>query len=223
MKPVGCPDCGESVPLLSRACGYCGAPNPVRRTLVVAGLALSALIAAVIAAAIVVGLTGRTPPGDATSAGGQSITGTGEDFAWLAKAMDDCDKQAQKEPNTLQFLVTPLIDEPRDDGGWRRISLNDIGNAILINGEDTIAGLKRRALRISSKPYVFSARNEDTKVVYRWNPAVGVKYLVVADGEAIEGFKVQFESSDVGRPASWGATFKRQAGNCYWVNAILRD
>ena len=50
--------------------------------------------------------------------------------------------------------------------GWRRISLNDIGNAILINGEDMLAGLKRRkALRLRPRRYVFSARDEATKEV----------------------------------------------------------
>jgi len=59
--------------------------------------------------------------------------------------------------------------------------------------------------------------------VYRWNPSTGVKHFVVAEGSAVESFKVQFESRDAGRAANWGATFSRKPGNCYWVNAILRD
>ena len=190
--------------------------------MVIAGTVAASVIVAAVVAALVV-LLGRSPQGEATSAAGRSITGTGEDFAWLSKAMGDCDRQAEKEASTLQFLVIPLVDEPRDDRGWRRVSLNDIGNAILINGEDTVAGLKRRALRLASTSYVFSARDEATKVVYRWNPSTGVKHFVIAEAKPIESFKVQFESRDVGRAANWGATFDRKAGNCYWVNAILRD
>jgi len=223
MKPVECPNCGGSVPLLARACGYCGAPNRARLTVIIAGAAAAAVVVAAVVATLAVFTMGRSPQGEAASPAGRSITGAGDDFTWVSKAMEDCDRQAEKESGTLQFLVIPLVDEPRDDRGWRRISLNDIGNAILINGEDTVAGLNRRALRITTTPYVFSARDEATKVVYRWNPSTGVKHFVVAEGTLIESFKVQFESRDAGRAANWGATFVRKPGNCYWVNAILRD
>jgi hypothetical protein len=222
MKPVDCPNCGESVPFFARACGYCGAPNPARRRVAFVAVALASVALALVVATLVVSLTGIAPKGDATSSSGQPITGTGDDFAWVANAMTECDRQAAKEPNTLQFLVVPMVDDPPDDRGWRRISLNDIGNAILINAEDTLAGLKRKALRISTDSYVFSARNEDTKVVYRWSASTGVRKFVVADGSAIQSFKIQFESSDAGRAANWGATFVRKPGNCYWVNAIIR-
>jgi hypothetical protein len=222
MKTIDCPNCGAPVSLLARSCSYCGAPNRRRLAVIIAGAVGAAVVAAVVAAAVIVVL-GRSPQSEATSAAGRSITGTGDDFAWVSKAMEDCDRQAQKETGTLQFLVIPLVDEPRDDRGWRRISLNDIGNAILINGEDAIAGLKRRALRLATTQYVFSARDEATKVVYRWNPSTGVKHFVIAEAKPIESFKVQFESRDAGRAANWGATFVRTPGNCYWVNAILRD
>ncbi len=74
--------------------------------------------------------------------------------------MKQCDEQATKESKGLHFLVIPLVDEPRDEPGWRRISINDIGNAILIKAEDMMAGLQRKALRLSADEYVFSARNE---------------------------------------------------------------
>ena len=140
MKTVECPNCGEPVPLFARACGYCGAPNRARLTAIIASTAAASVILAVIVAGLVAFTSGRPPQGEAASPSGRSITGTGDDFAWLSKAMEECDEQAEKESNTLHFLVTPLIDEPRDEPGWRRISLNEIGNAILINGEDMIAG-----------------------------------------------------------------------------------
>jgi hypothetical protein len=118
--------------------------------------------------------------------------------------------------------VTPLVDEPRDEAGWRRISLNDIGNAILLNGEDALAGLRRKALRLSTEEYTFSARDEATRSIFSWKPSVGVRKFVNEDASGIQQFKVQFQSPDVARAINWGAAFERVAGNCYWVNAILR-
>jgi hypothetical protein len=148
--------------------------------------------------------------------------GTGGDFVWLETAMKQCDEQATKDAKALHYLVIPLVDEPRDEPGWRRISINDIGNAILINSEDMLAGLRRKALRVSTDTYTFSVRNEATKDVLTWKPSTGVRKFVVNDAAGIEDFRVQFQSQDPARAINWGATFARQPGNCYWVNAILR-
>ena len=110
--------------------------------------------------------------------------------------MKQCDEQAAKDPKGLHYLVIPLIDEPRDEPGWRRISINDIGNAILINAEDMLAGLRRKALRISTDEYVFSTRNEATKDVLTWKPSSGVRKFVINDAAAIGQFRVQFQSND---------------------------
>jgi hypothetical protein len=144
------------------------------------------------------------------------------DFSWLEKAMKDCDAEAARTPTALYFLVTPLADTPRDDAGWRRISVNDIGNGILISAEDMLAGLRRKALRLSSEEYTFAARIEATKEAFSWKPAVGVKKFVKEDANSVPAFQVRFQSRDPASGLSWGASVKRQPGNCYWVNAILR-
>lgn len=180
-------------------------------TAVLAVLCLAALGAAYLV------LAGRAP-----NPQGAAVDQRGGDFVWLETAMKQCDEQAAKDPKSLHYLVIPLVDEPRDEPGWRRISINDIGNAILINGEDMLAGLRRKALRISTDEYVFSARNEATKDVLAWKPSTGVRKFVVNDASAIKQFRVQFQSNDVSRAINWGSTFDRQEGNCYWVNAILR-
>jgi len=180
--------------------------------------ALAALCLAVIAIVAVM-LTGRsTEPSETTV----TQRGADGDFGWLETAMKQCDEQAAKEPKGLHYLVIPLVDEPRDEAGWRRISINDIGNAILIKADDMIAGLQRKALRVSTEEYTFSARNETTKDVLTWKPSKGVRKFVVNDASDIGQFRVQFQSNDAGRAINWGAIFERQAGNCYWVNAILR-
>ena len=179
-------------------------------------LALAVLCLAAIGLAVFL-LAGRSADQQ-----GAAVDQRGGDFAWLETAMKQCDEQAGKDPKGLHFLVTPLIDEPRDEPGWRRISINDIGNAILINGEDMLAGLRRKALRISTDEYVFSTRNEATKDILTWKPSSGVRKFVISDAAAIGQFRVQFQSNDAARAINWGATFERQPGNCYWVNAILR-
>jgi hypothetical protein len=217
MSFTDCRNCGERIRKGARACDYCGAPTSGRRSVVVIVGALAAvcLVAVAIAAFM---LTGRSPDPDGTT-----VTPRAEgDFGWLETAMQQCDEQATKEPKALHYLVIPLVDEPRDEAGWRRISINDIGNAILIKAEDMIAGLRRKALRLSTEEYVFSARNETTKDVLTWKPSSGVRKFVINDASEMQQFRVQFQSNDAARAINWGSIFERQAGNCYWVNAILR-
>ena len=215
-----CRHCGEPLLRGSRACGYCGAPVAARRSrglIIIGGLA--ALVLAAIAVAFLLFGHGTPGPSQEGAAVDQRASG---DFSWLETAMKQCDEQATNDQKGLHFLVIPMVDEPRDEPGWRRISINDIGNAILVNSEDMLAGLRRKALRLSTDEYVFSTRNEATKDVLTWKPSSGVRKFVINDASAIGQFRVQFQSNDASRAINWGAIFERQAGNCYWVNAILR-
>ena len=218
MSDTDCRNCGERIPKGARACDHCGAPTSSRRKTVVIAVALAALCLAAVAIAAVM-LTGRSPDPSGTAVP-QRAEG---DFSWLEAAMKQCDEQATKESKGLHFLVIPLIDEPRDEPGWRRISINDIGNAILIKADDMMAGLQRKALRLSANEYVFSARNEQTKDVLTWKPSTGVRKFVINEASEIAQFRVQFQSNDAARAIDWGAIFERQAGNCYWFIAILRN
>ncbi len=217
MSDTDCRNCGERIPKGARTCDYCGAPTSSRRKTVVIAVALAALCLAAVAIGAVM-LTGRSPDPSGTAVP-QRAEG---DFSWLETAMKQCDEQATQESKALHFLVIPLIDEPRDEPGWRRISINDIGNAILLKADDMMAGLQRKALRLSADEYVFSTRNEQTKDILTWKPSSGVRKFVINDAAEIAQFRVQFQSNDAARAIDWGAIFERQAGNCYWVNAILR-
>lgn len=212
-----CGNCGQKIARWEAICGYCGAPNPGRRRMVIAVAASVVLGLAAIAVGVVL-FAGN--PFDRSGIAVSQPDGT--DFGWLETAMKQCDEQAAKESAALHYLVIPLVDEPRDEAGWRRVSLNDIGNAILIGSEDMLAGLRRKALRISTDQYVFSARNENTKDILTWKPSKGVRKFVISDASEIKLFRIQFQSTDVGRAINWGATFERKAGDCNWVNAILR-
>jgi Double zinc ribbon len=211
-----CRHCGEPIPRGARTCGYCGAPVRGRSSVLKMTVILAVLCLVALGVAFLL-LAGRS-----SNQQGASVDPRGGDFVWLETAMKQCDEQATKDAKGLHYLVIPLTDEPRDEPGWRRISINDIGNAILINSEDMLAGLRRKALRISTDEYVFSARNEGTKDVLTWKPSTGVRKFVVNDASAIKEFRVQFQSNDASRAINWGSIFDRQEGNCYWVNAILR-
>jgi hypothetical protein len=217
MTSIHCRHCGAPIGRWAAACDNCGAPNSVRRRALIMGATLSVLLVVAIVAGAML-LTG----GPAERRGAAVTQSPDGDYGWLEAAMKQCDQQAAQGPKAVHYLVTPLIDEPRDDAGWRRISINDIGNAILINSDDMMAGLRRKALRIGTSEYVFSVRNEKTRDILTWKPSTGVRKFVINDAEDLSQFRVQFQSSDVARAINWGATFERQPGNCYWVNAILR-
>lgn len=218
MIPKDCPNCGEPVSLFARLCRYCGAPNPSRNSALLGVGALAALAIVAVVAALFLLSGGR-----GTGGGGAAVSQrSGSDYAWLEAAMKQCDAEAAKETRALIFLVTPLVDEPKDEPGWRRIAINDIGNGILISAEDALAGLRRKALQVTKAEYTFRLRNEETREVLAWKPSVGVRKFVTNDASGIAAFRAQFASDDPARAPAWGAVIKREPGNCYWVNAIIR-
>ena len=188
----------------------------------VAGALAFLLIALVVAAVLVFRWQRQpaAPPAAPETAEQQPAAGTAGDFAWLATAMQDCEAEAAKSPRVLQFLVIPLAIEPADEAQWRAKSLNEIGNAILLNSKDSLDALQRGALRISRDQYIFRVRDEATGAIYQWKPAAGVAKFSSADADAVATFKVQFRKNEQA-PDVWGNPFNRQAGTCYWVNGII--
>ena len=205
-----CPNCGSPVSAFASSCGACGAPNRARfGAFAVVGAVVTLLVAIVLAGALVVHWQ---QGGDAAGP---------VDNAWLAGAMSDCDAEAQKTPDTLHFLVVPMLSAPSDDAHWKRASLNDIGNAILLRQRDTLEGLADQSLVISTDQYEFAVRDEKTSAVYKWTPSVGVKKFLVAGGVEIQEFKVQFKTQQRKSDNEWGSPFVHNKGTCYWVNAII--
>src|SRR5215470_3804222 len=205
-----CANCGSPVPVFASSCGACGAPNRARYgAFAVAGSAVALLVAIVLAAVLVI----RWQQGG--DAGGV------QDYSWLGTAMSECDAEAQKAPDTLLFLVVPLLSAPSDDPQWKAASLNDIGNAILLKQRDTLDGLADQSLVIATDQYEFSVRDEKTSAVYKWSPSAGVKKFLVSGGVQIQEFKVQFKTQQRNNENEWGAPFVHSKGTCYWVNAII--
>lgn len=203
-----CPNCGKLVPVFASSCGACGAPTRSRIGAIAVAGSLVALLAAVAVAAVIV-------------LRWQQETEGAQDFSWLSKAMTDCDAEAEKAPDTLHFLVVPMLSAPADDALWRRNSLNDIGNAILLRQRETLEGLADQSLVIATEEYEFSVRDEKTNAVYKWSPSVGVKKFLVTGGAQIQEFKIQFKTRQKPTESEWGAPFLHNKGTCYWVNAIV--
>jgi len=203
-----CRNCAGTVSAFARTCERCGAPNASRVAAVAVVASLLILVAAIVVAAFVIlrGVRIDEPAGN--------------DFAWLRKAMEDCDAEAEKTPTTLHFLVVPMTSNAVDDSDWKGKSLNDIGNAILLNQQATLEALEAERLRISKEQYDFRMRDEATSEVYKWTPSMGVKKFLAPGGDSIKNFKVQFLTTRR-TGDNWGATFVHESGMCYWVNAII--
>jgi hypothetical protein len=203
-----CPNCGNAVPVLASSCAACGVPNRARLG---AMAVVGSLIALVVAIGFVVAVILR----------GQQETAGPQDYTWLSGAMTECDAEAQKAPDTLHFLVVPMLSAATDDAHWKSHSLNDIGNATLLRQRDTLEGLADQSLVIATGQYEFSVRDEKTSAVYKWAPSTGVKKFLVAGGVQIQEFKVQFKTQQRKSENEWGAPFVHSKGTCYWVNAII--
>jgi hypothetical protein len=216
MIATDCPSCGEPVSTFAKSCAHCGAPNPARRAGFLVAGALVLLLVAVAVATTALLRWHRTSVPDGTA-----TTAPGEDFGWLSTAMRDCDTDAAKNLDTLYFLVIPLKAVTGDDESWRKRSLNDIGNATLLNSEVALDSLKDGSLQLSSEQYVFAIRDDKTSTIYKWSPSSGAKRFSTADSDAIDGFKVQFVTRQKSDDSNWGAIFTRRKGNCYRVNAII--
>jgi hypothetical protein len=207
MLTTHCPNCGSTVSLFSGSCGHCGTRNRARLgALAVVGSLLLLIVAVGIAAFVVLRWDRIVGP---------------PDFAWLSKAMDDCDAEAAKAQDTIHFLVIPLTSQLTDDDDWRQKSLNDIGNAILLKQSDMLEGLKGGRLRLATEQYEFNMRDEKTNAIYKWTPSVGVKKFLIPDAGQVTEFKVQFTTRQKTDSAAWGNAFQHRKGTCYWVNAII--
>jgi len=233
MFSTPCPQCDAAVPLLARACGHCGTPNPVRRGMMAVAAAVVMLIASG-AGGIYMATRQQHPPTAATAGTsegapatetsvGPSATTAPGDFTWLSAAMTACDEAAAKQPNKMHFLMIPLIANPKDMADWQLIAGSPIGNALTIPANDALGGLKRGTLRLYPDEYVFSVRDDTTKAVYKWNPASGVKWFSTVDNPKIGSFRVQFQPRRKPDDSDWGALYSERSGMCLWVAAIVRD
>ncbi len=220
-----CPDCNETVPLLARACRNCGAPNPERQGVFAVAAVLAVLTTATAGAFYLAthpqfsALPAVTPPparaADATAADGG--------FAWIRAAMTGCDQTASRQPNSLYFMVIPLLAQAADMPDWQAIAVGAIGNGLTIAGDDALRGLEIGKLRMYAGQYVFSVQDATTRAAFKWGAAVGVKQFSASEIDKVWTFRMRLQPTGKPDDVDWGDTYPRQNGACHWVATILRQ
>ena len=142
------------------------------------------------------------------------------DLAALKKAMSDCDASAAQEPDSLNFLVLPLL--PRNIGDWRPVALQTIGNAyMLLGAKDGLDGLSNGKLAVRSGRYTFAVLDTASGMTYSWTSATGMSRLARKDSGAMKTLKLGFDFSPAQSGPQWSAEFKRDRGTCYWVVPLV--
>jgi hypothetical protein len=145
-----------------------------------------------------------------------------ENFGGLTNAMDECETQARADVDRLYFLAIPLVSVAKDTAQWRSQSINEVGNTILLRSDEALQGLRSGTLRLYPGSYGFRVLDTATNTVYNWKPATGATRMSGLDASAITQFKLQVKIPPSFLDAQWSDTlFYREAGTCYWVNALL--
>lgn len=223
-----CTWCDAPLAMMAKSCPECGAVNPARRT-ALGVIAIAALLIPVIAIAIYAAtrwdqplITAADGPGEQLLPS-QPVTASDGNFDWLAAAMKSCDEKATSEPNMLHALVIPLTFDPKNIEQWRRLALNRVGNAMVLPGDETLNGLRRKTLSIAPEEYTFSIRDEKTRAVRKWPRSTGVKWFSAPGADDVTLLTMQYKPRDKGRDDNWGNPILHQRGNCYWMNATFEE
>jgi hypothetical protein len=230
-----CPECGAAARPFARTCPHCGADAPVglTRLTVVAGFGIAIVfIIALGVAHLWHRLTQWREANMAQIQNAPALFGPpaptarsypAADFAWVEKAMADCDSEAGKHLDALYFLVLPLTSADGNLQRWSLLSLGQIGETVtLLPSRDALAGLKSGSLTLYKGQFVFSILEPSTNVTYSWKPATGVSEFVAHDAIAIKSFKPGLLIVGVDRDTAWATTPAPQRPACYWVSALLR-
>jgi hypothetical protein len=231
-----CAECGAIAWPFARACRRCGADVPARsaQTTILVGLAISiVLLVAVLGAnrlwhrLIAWRETNlvqiQNAPALFGPPGPTAHSTPAADFAWIEKAMVDCDSEAGKHLDALYFLVLPLASAEGSVRRWSLLSLGQIGDSVtLLTSKDALAGLRNGSLTLYKGQFEFSIVEPTTNVSYNWKPATGVSEFITQEAIAIKSFKPGLRIVGVDRDFAWATTPAPQRAACYWISALLR-
>jgi len=148
----------------------------------------------------------------------------GPDLAAVKKAMSDCDAAAAGEPDSLYFLVLPLVPGSARNHDWRQVALQTIGNAyMLLGANDALDGLGDGGLAVRPGRYTFAVLDTASGMTYSWTSATGMSRLARKDSGTVKTLKLGFDFSAGQTGPQWSAEFKRDRGACYWVVVLVRE
>ncbi len=145
-----------------------------------------------------------------------------EPFAWLTKAMEDCDQDSAAHPERLTFLVVPLAATEGYDDTFAARALETFGAGSLFKSADALEGLKVGLLRIASEQFVFHALDTTAQAAYKWNSTSGVSKLSSQKAGLQGPFRVRLQTGPNDSDAVWTDATAQGKGACHWVFVLLR-
>jgi hypothetical protein len=184
-----------------------GALLPSRRAMLAMG-ALLAIAVAAAGAASVWWSQNRAPAPETASADA------------LAKAMAECDVEAAKNPDTLNFLVIPLT--PGASNNQTSPPTQAGESYLLLSAQDALNGLRNGSLMPYAGQYAFSIVEPATGTRHSWPPTTGPTKFAEPDAGNLTSIKLGFAFTDVASAPKLSSEFLRQKGNCYWVSVLVR-
>jgi hypothetical protein len=145
----------------------------------------------------------------------------GAQFAWLTKALEDCEAEASRYPGSLYFMVVPLAAVAGPGADLQSRALDRVGPTMLFDSKVAMDELGSGTLRIAREPFVLHALDIETNAEHRWNSASGVSTLSERNNTSKGPFKIRLQTAP-GDPASWSSVTADGVATCHWVFALLR-
>jgi hypothetical protein len=146
------------------------------------------------------------------------------DLAAIKKEMSDCDNVATKEPDTIHFLVVPLLPAKGAENDWRSAALSEVGNSfLLLSAQDALDGLRDGKLVVRPGRYTFAVRDTAGGKSFAWTSATAVSRLSRPLAQDVKTLNLGFDFSAAQSGTTWSNEFKRDPGTCYWVIVLVRQ
>jgi hypothetical protein len=143
-------------------------------------------------------------------------------FAWLSRAMENCEKTAAANQEALFFLVVPLAATGKYDQSWSARALESFGSTTLFKSQDALDALNIGALRISTEPIVFHVLDVATSNAHRWHSVSGVSKLSSKEIASDGPFRVRFQTAPGDAAPEWNSVTAEGKGTCHWVFVLMR-
>jgi hypothetical protein len=146
---------------------------------------------------------------------------TAPDIAAISRAMAQCEDVAARNPDTLAFLVVPVVRVGAQTHDWRALAIEKVGDAyLLLSANDGLDGLRDGSLAVRPGRYTFSVLDPSSGATYSWTSATGMSRLERPDSAAIKTLQLGFDFSAAQTGPHWSKLFQRKSGSCYWVVVV---
>jgi hypothetical protein len=184
-------------------------------------LAGSAIVAMAVVAAAMIGWRSITRT---SSPGTTETSAPRRDLGWLQKAMDECEQQAARAPDSLLFLVIPLVPADNDYARWNRRAISSVGTGgAFLGSKDMLEGVTSGALVPYHGHFKFMVTDEvDKTKTYTWPITNGVFQFAIPSAPTMDAFFLSFQMVDnEGQMQISRTPFPRSKGSCYWTSLLL--